>query len=161
MSDQREREQVAIPTDEEIRAALEVCEKAMSEPWANLAEDEAFIDSASTGYPRALRAVQELKRRLAEAEADIKRGDAQLSTFLASGECASTEEGTCGRMLYLERKLHASEKALGNLLAVIHRDGGHYLAEHGLEKAVEDAMAKWAEMRKALDELRHQPKEKT
>ena len=29
---------------------------------------------------------------------------------------------------------------LGNLLAVIHRDGGHYQDEHGTEKAVEDAM---------------------
>jgi len=29
---------------------------------------------------------------------------------------------------------------LMNLLAVIHRDGGHYVEEHGLEKAVEDAI---------------------
>ena len=28
----------------------------------------------------------------------------------------------------------------GELLAVIHRDGGHYLTEHGLEKAVRDAI---------------------
>jgi hypothetical protein len=27
-----------------------------------------------------------------------------------------------------------------NLLAVIHRDGGHYVAEHGLKKAVKDAL---------------------
>lgn len=30
-------------------------------------------------------------------------------------------------------------QALGNLLAVIHRDGGHYQAEHGSKKAAEDA----------------------
>lgn len=29
---------------------------------------------------------------------------------------------------------------LMNLLAVIHRDGGHYVSEHGFEKATEDAM---------------------
>lgn len=34
-----------------------------------------------------------------------------------------------------------AEKALGNLLAVIHRDGGHYQAEHGTEKAAKDAEA--------------------
>jgi len=28
---------------------------------------------------------------------------------------------------------------LMNLLAYIHRDGGHYTAEHGLEKSVKDA----------------------
>ncbi len=32
------------------------------------------------------------------------------------------------------------EYLLRNLLAVIHRDGGHYAAEHGLTKATEDAI---------------------
>ena len=32
-----------------------------------------------------------------------------------------------------------SDSDLLNLLAVIHGDGGHYVARHGLEKAVEDA----------------------
>ena len=27
-----------------------------------------------------------------------------------------------------------------NLLAVIHRDGGHYVNDHGLKKAIEDAI---------------------
>jgi len=30
---------------------------------------------------------------------------------------------------------------LQNLLAVIHRDGGHYTDKHGIEKSVEDAIA--------------------
>ena len=33
-----------------------------------------------------------------------------------------------------------SDSDLLNLLAVIHSDGGHYVARHGLEKAVEDAV---------------------
>lgn len=36
-----------------------------------------------------------------------------------------------------------AEHHLRELLAVIHRDGGHYAEEHGLEKACEDAAAKW------------------
>ncbi len=36
--------------------------------------------------------------------------------------------------------------ALRNLLAIIHRDGGHYYTEHGSEKAVEDAHQIWAEL---------------
>ena len=32
------------------------------------------------------------------------------------------------------------EHLLNELLAVIHRDGGHYVQEHGIEKAVEDAI---------------------
>jgi len=31
---------------------------------------------------------------------------------------------------------------LSELLAIIHRDGGHYEAQHGTEKAVQDAMNK-------------------
>lgn len=42
----------------------------------------------------------------------------------------------------LKNEMH--EKLLLNLLAVIHRDGGHYVAEHGLEKAYVDAAAKVA-----------------
>jgi hypothetical protein len=35
------------------------------------------------------------------------------------------------------------QRVLGGLLAIIHGDGGHYQAEHGTAKAVEDAITKW------------------
>jgi hypothetical protein len=38
-----------------------------------------------------------------------------------------------------ERQLAEASHELNNLLAVIHRDGGHYVSEHGKTKAVEDA----------------------
>ena len=34
-------------------------------------------------------------------------------------------------------------KWFGELMAVMHHDGGHYLAEHGPEKAAEDALNNW------------------
>lgn len=42
------------------------------------------------------------------------------------------------------RKLHngTNTERLKNLLAVIHRDGGHYVLNHGLEKACKDAETK-------------------
>ena len=40
----------------------------------------------------------------------------------------------CGTMTTNHKHL------LSSLLAVIHRDGGHYEDKHGTEKAVEDAM---------------------
>lgn len=42
---------------------------------------------------------------------------------------------------------------LRDLLAVIHRDGGHYVEEHGLDKAIEDAKTKVLATRVALAEL--------
>lgn len=44
-----------------------------------------------------------------------------------------------------------AEKLLGELLAVIHRDGGHYREQHGTAKAVEDAIAKWGGMVRLVD----------
>lgn len=35
------------------------------------------------------------------------------------------------------------ERQVRNLLAVIHRDGGHYAAEHGIAKACVDAIQAW------------------
>lgn len=42
---------------------------------------------------------------------------------------------------------------LDNLLAVIHRDGGHYQCEHGTKKACEDAQRRVSETHGAADEL--------
>ena len=44
-----------------------------------------------------------------------------------------------------------TDQRLLNLLCRIHRDGGHYIAEHGLDKAVEDADIRVAEQNAALD----------
>ena len=39
-------------------------------------------------------------------------------------------------------RIWESERLLGNLLARIHRDGGHYTGEHGLERSTETADSK-------------------
>lgn len=44
-----------------------------------------------------------------------------------------------------------TDQRLINLLCRIHRDGGHYIAEHGLDKAVEDADIRVAEQNAAFD----------
>jgi len=41
---------------------------------------------------------------------------------------------------------------LMDLLAIIHRDGGHYVAEHGLEKAQQDAIKIIYELRETMYE---------
>lgn len=42
---------------------------------------------------------------------------------------------------------------IGELLAVIHRDGGHYEALHGTEKAVDDGITHIHELRAAMEEF--------
>lgn len=53
-----------------------------------------------------------------------------------------------------EETVPEAETYLKALLARIHRDGGHYLAEHGLEKAVHDADEIVAELNADYDRLR-------
>jgi DNA repair exonuclease SbcCD ATPase subunit len=50
-------------------------------------------------------------------------------------------------------RLAASDTALGNLLAVIHRDGGHYRTEHGTAQAAEDAQEIVIQLRTEIDRL--------
>lgn len=56
----------------------------------------------------------------------------------------------CGESLtalQISKSCHEkAETALGNLLAIIHRDGGHYQSEHGAEKAVEEAHQVWSRL---------------
>jgi hypothetical protein len=42
---------------------------------------------------------------------------------------------------------------LENILCIIHRDGGHYIAEHGIQKAFDDALEIHYRLRKAEENL--------
>lgn len=59
----------------------------------------------------------------------MARPSDQIKEMLAQPD---TNAAPCARCAELENHI-------GNLLARIHRDGGHYQAEHGNEKAVADA----------------------
>lgn len=61
------------------------------------------------------------------------------------------------RLLRLIDAWDAPERArlLGELLAVIHRDGGQYLDEHGCEKATQDAIEAVHRLRVEVDESLH------
>lgn len=57
-------------------------------------------------------------------------------------------------------QLEKSHKYFSELLAVIHRDGGHYQAMHGDEKAAVDAIFKVNNLRSYVDRLANLLKEK-
>ena len=50
---------------------------------------------------------------------------------------------------------------IGELMAVMHADGGHYLAKHGMEKAIGDAMDKYHAMRRRIAELQGEADRRT
>lgn len=49
-----------------------------------------------------------------------------------------------------EERIATLRQQAGDLLATIHHDGGHYIAEHGWAKAFEDAQAKYQAVRDEL-----------
>ena len=65
---------------------------------------------------------ENFKRSIRESEIEFKRQHAIPQTIK--------------RMNHLE----LCEKLLGDILAVLYRDGGQYTAEHGIEKSAKDAM---------------------
>ena len=66
-------------------------------------------------------------------DAERERGVAQAATVNAALIHAD-----------LVRERDEARRDLGEILAVIHRDGGHYTGEHGISKSVADAHATWA-----------------
>lgn len=55
----------------------------------------------------------------------------------------------------VERLTHIEQQS-GNLLAIIHRDGGQYTEKNGYEKSVEDAHLVWAEIKTHADAMQAQ-----
>lgn len=45
---------------------------------------------------------------------------------------------------------------LGNMLAIMHGDGGHYQDDYGTEKAVDDAVKKWYRNIDQIEKLKYQ-----
>ena len=62
-----------------------------------------------------------------------------------------------GRIAQLKAELatvKAENQSFGDVLAVIHRDGGHYITKHGHKKASEDAIRVIVDLRAGLREAK-------
>ena len=52
------------------------------------------------------------------------------------------------------KQLQAENQSFKNVLAIIHRDGGHYVAKHGHKKAAADAVIKYRQIQTEIKELK-------
>jgi hypothetical protein len=101
------------------------------------------------------------KRRLIEKKADFEKAVEQTVGSIVSKLQSRLERVDLSQQIaLLERNIargekEALEQKMGNLLAVIHRDGGHYIDEHGFDAAIEDAKDVVYRDRTALDLERH------
>jgi len=67
------------------------------------------------------------------------------------GEKVVTQEIPESEIYKQEQEPVAWQQELGNILCLIHRDGGQYISEHGWRKAIDDATLKIAKLNAASD----------
>ena len=78
---------------------------------------------------------------------DCDATDALMGEAAATLRAQAAEIERLQDSLDLLRRQHAvTDQCLGNLLATIHRDGGHHRAENGDERSTEDAIGLWADL---------------
>ena len=100
-----------------------------------------------------------LERTIATLQMRLRRaGQLLIEEIGADGpeSADDTAERAAGVIRRQADAIAALSSQLGNLLAVIHRDGGHYESEYGTEKACADAMQRICDTRARLgaaDEL--------
>jgi len=63
-------------------------------------------------------------------------------------------EGFSKELSIARNKSEGHEQSLGNLLCLIHRDGGHYIAKHGWDKAIKDAETVILDWRTSHDRMK-------
>ena len=69
-------------------------------------------------------------------------------------ECKECEHKTGEATAIIAAEFAGFEQCIGNLLAGIHGDGGHYMQKHGIQKACDDADAIVVGLRAENDRLR-------
>lgn len=122
--------------EERVRE-LEAYTKAIeARPWNETLERVAELEGLVEGN----RLAGAEWRQRAEAYAHERDRALEEATRLRDG--AAVREWA-----HLARESYEARTRLGDLLAVIHRDGGHYQEKHGTAKAVEDAIALWHALR--------------
>lgn len=89
----------------------------------------------------------EIIAELAAARQEIERLKKELDDLIEVIATWGLGEAKLRWDLKMEREAHEQTKSelsyCRDMLAIIHRDGGHYLAEHGWKKAVEDVIARY------------------
>jgi len=121
--------------DSIITWVVKKCDQANENRPAALMAEKFLPEPIVTGYHNLVEAIFRFKDtapfEIPSIEAAIKKVQEMHATIAELREFA---EGS------LNEKGDFYTQDLKNLLAVIHRDGGHYTEKHGIKKSVEDAM---------------------
>ena len=106
-----------------------------------------------------------LKSRLAEVERENDSLKAVRDTYSLEIRTRTAERNEWkrkhdtlkSRLAEVEAERDRLDSALRQLMAIMHGDGGHYVAVHGLSKAFDDAIALFYKMRQELEKAKPTP----
>lgn len=133
---------VRLPQEDEVMGEhCAVNEWSLQELATELLASAKEVSAEFGPWPDFEAAAERASRELAAKDAEI-----------ATAKVTITELAEQFDTLRADRD--ATARHLGELLAVIHRDGGQYQTENGVVKAVEDALSKLSSLRCELYDLR-------
>ena len=113
----------------------------------------AFIAAARADVPALIARVRELEAECAKWKAGVeefrrRNTDLMMELFAAQEKARAVN---IGPVLHENEQLRSHARAVSNLLAIIHGDGGHYEGKHGTVKACKDAEGVVSDLRLKLD----------
>ncbi len=134
-----------------LQARVEVLEKEVQ-------EYKGLSTTFHRDYASACGEINALRKQLAAANAGMGNKEVEGAinflfpkpqgpgphgtvTFFVPDNCTWSQQEAVSTIIHAARQRSRDRHNLLNLLALIHRDGGHYETTHGTEKAVEDAMS--------------------
>lgn len=123
------------------------------ETVAQWQRDAVFIAHARTDVPALIARVRELEAECAKwktAFENIRRTNTNLMMELFEAQ-EKARTINIGPVLHENEQLRSHARAVSNLLAIIHGDGGHYEGKHGTVKACKDAEGVVSDLRLKLD----------
>ncbi len=144
---------------DQLRAKVATLELLQQEAIANEIDRDEELQDVRTDLAAAVARTSSLERTIATIQMRLRRaGQLLIEEIGADGpeNADDTAERAAGVIRNQADAIATMSDQLGNLLAVIHRDGGHYESEHGTERACADAMQRICDTRAGLgaaDEL--------
>jgi DNA repair exonuclease SbcCD ATPase subunit len=140
------------PAEGEAKRIVETLRRERDEARAELKKSEDDFQSVFNSRDEVIKERERARQACNAYWHDLMR-IASLCEQTADEYPLKAVERTIKQFQEVIKQRDEARRDLGEILAIIHRDGGHYTGEHGISKSVADAHATWAAMVAERDAL--------
>ena len=121
--------------------------------WAVFAEKVVEErDEARAEVARLTKERDAARKSFEEAIESLEESEHEMHLRVRAGYDKTVADSWRAKVAEIERERDEARRNLGEILAVIHRDGGHHTGEFGVSQSVADAHATWAAVVRERDE---------